>query len=404
MLVQREMIISNLKHKLKTISPIYAFYTMVRAKSFEIKAALEKNRYALATRKKGVNYSQDAAVHFLKQRLANRGISPKLKNGLHIFTAFRHFNWERHNLIPALEKLGRVAHFDWYKEGYDEFSPTWNKERRKEMNNVLIEVIKHAHKDQPIDIFFAYTMNCHITYETVIAINKMGIITINMTLNDHHAFWGKKINDLQWGVAPNVSAFDLNCTCNTDSFIKYLIEGGIPYFFPEAANPDFYRDYQISKDIDLSFVGKCYGHRPLLINYLRKHGIKVETFGAGWPNGEISTSKQVEIFNRSRINLGIGGVGYSKKIVDIKGRDFEIPMCRGFYLTQHNPELALCYMIDKEIVCYHNYNDLVKKIRFYLNNSDRAEAIRMAGHKRALCDHTWNHRFEKLFNFIGLKS
>lgn len=392
----------NLKHKLKNIFPIYTFYVMMRAKSFEVKAALEERRYAIAAKKRSLKYSKDLAKHLLQQRLASKGIFPKPKDKLHIFAAIRHFNWEKYNLIPALEKFGRVFHFDWQEKGYNEFSPTWSKQSRAEMNRVLLDTIQRIHIKQPIDIFFAYTMECHIECETLISLNRMGIITINMTLNDHHAFWGKRVNGLWWGVAPLVSYFDLNCTCNTNSFKKYLVEGGIPYFFPEGANPHFYRPLPVSKDITISFVGKCYGHRPLLIRYLQKHGIKVETFGEGWPNGEISASKMVEIFNRSRINLGIGGVGYSKKIVDIKGRDFEIPMSGGFYLTQYNPELNLCYRIGEEIVCYNNKKDLIKKIRFFLDNPALAESIAMKGYKRALKDHTWERRFEELFKFIGL--
>jgi spore maturation protein CgeB len=51
---------------------------------------------------------------------------------------------------------------------------------------------------------------------------------------------------------------------------------------------------------------------------------------------------------------------------------------------------------------YTNPTDCANKIRWLLANPLEAEKIRAAGRARAIRDHTWQKRFEELFNFIGL--
>ncbi|MEI7639789.1 MAG: glycosyltransferase, partial [Syntrophus sp. (in: bacteria)] len=106
--------------------------------------------------------------------------------------------------------------------------------------------------------------------------------------------------------------------------------------------------------------------------------------------------------SRSLINLGFGGViGFSDAYC-LKGRDFEIPMSGGLYLTEHHPELERVYEIGEEIVTYRGFEDLLEKIRDLLANPSGAEAIRQRGHERARRDHSWEMLFEKVFDIFGL--
>ena len=110
----------------------------------------------------------------------------------------------------------------------------------------------------------------------------------------------------------------------------------------------------------------------------------------------------VKMYSRSRINLGFGGIAGHKDTYHLKGRDFEIPMSGGLYLTEHHEELKLVYDVGNEIVTYADMDDLVAKIRWLLSNPSVAERIRAAGHSKALGEHTWEMRFEKVFRLIGL--
>ncbi|MFQ6118803.1 MAG: glycosyltransferase [Methanosarcinales archaeon] len=46
--------------------------------------------------------------------------------------------------------------------------------------------------------------------------------------------------------------------------------------------------------------------------------------------------------------------------------------------------------------------ELVEKIHYFLAHSEQRESIAQMGWKRAISDHTWERRFEKIFRLAGL--
>ena len=72
-------------------------------------------------------------------------------------------------------------------------------------------------------------------------------------------------------------------------------------------------------------------------------------------------------------------------------------MCGVLYLTSDNPELRLVYKVGREIVTYHNKQDCLAKVRYLLAHPEECAQIRQAGHARCLHDHTWEVRFQRVF-------
>jgi len=112
-----------------------------------------------------------------------------------------------------------------------------------------------------------------------------------------------------------------------------------------------------------------------------------------------------EIFRSSQINLGFSDIGWDQgnppltsKIRQCRLRDFEVPMSGGFYLVQQAPDHEVHYEIGKEIETWSEPDELADKVVYYSKNKQAAERIREAGLKRALVSHTWQHRFNQLFN------
>ncbi|MDN5940311.1 MAG: glycosyltransferase [Nitrospira sp.] len=111
-----------------------------------------------------------------------------------------------------------------------------------------------------------------------------------------------------------------------------------------------------------------------------------------------------DIFNKSQVNLGFSDTGWHSgtEIQDSKNlqcrlRDFEVPMAGGFYLVQEAPDHSQYYKIGEEIVTWSEPGDFVEKVLFYARNEPAAARIRQAGQRRVLNEHTWQHRFDKLF-------
>jgi spore maturation protein CgeB len=102
-------------------------------------------------------------------------------------------------------------------------------------------------------------------------------------------------------------------------------------------------------------------------------------------------------------NVWDDGQAGTRLIPHVRLRDFEGPMCRTCYITGHTEEIAEFYEIGREIETYASSEELVDKVRFYLNHSAAAEKLREAGYRRAVTDHTWQQRFQELFRRIGVQ-
>jgi hypothetical protein len=120
----------------------------------------------------------------------------------------------------------------------------------------------------------------------------------------------------------------------------------------------------------------------------------------------LSDEEMVEMYSRARISLGFSRVGHSvggtDRIVQVRLRDFEAPMSGAFYMVEQIPELADFFRIGEEVVCYDGPDDLVENCRYFLAHPDERERIRLAGHSRALRDHTWQRRLTDMFRQAGL--
>lgn len=384
----------NIKNFLKKFSLLYNLNVWLKGYSQEYKANKTLLHYKKEAICRNLNILEgNDLVAAFRERLASRGIypKPKSKDNLHIFCAFSLSNWE-YVLPIALKPFGKVISFEWNSLEFGSYSKN-SLEKRDNMNNKMLKKLKKEHSKQSIDVLIGYFSSRTISSKALKQISNMGIITFNFSWDDKLHFRN---------LANIVSLIDLNLTNAPDSCIKYIVEGGFSMFWPEAAHPEIHRPYEIPFEYDVSFVGKRYGWRPRFIDYLRKKGVKIATFGDGWENGTLSNEDAIKLYSKSRINLGFAGVGHSKKLMCLKARDFEIPMSGGLYLTQDNPELSLVYDVGKEIWTYKDKRDCLNKIRWILSHQKEAIQIRNAARKRALQEHTWERRFEEIFRVAGI--
>ena len=337
-----------------------------------------------------------------RKHLSLRKIQPKLKSkgDLHIFLAFALNNWE--SVLPvALKAFGQVTVFEWRSLGFDDRSSQWLK-YRDSMNAQMLQAFKKAHSEQPIDAVVGYLAGYYIDPTILCAMAEMGAVIFNFCWDDKLNFPGKIIGGRYSSTAAIASAVDLNLTNSPESVIRYFVHGGLAMFWPEAAHPHIHKPYDLPFEYDVTFVGGKYGWRPKFIAKLQRMGIKVSCFGNGWGNGSLSDEELIKLYSRSRINLGFAGVGYSKNLMCLKGRDFEVPMSGGLYLTQNNPELHFVYEVGKEILTYEDEFDCAKKIKWLLEHPEKGEQIRQMGRMRALRDHTWARRFHEIFRMSNL--
>lgn len=365
--------------------------------------------------------------------------------------AFQSNLW-RDNLYRPLVDLGHeVIEFDYDLRETFQYLDTRHAPHQKFIRNNRPKVtagllcqIKTAHAIKPIDVFFSYFYDACVLPEALDEIRAMGIATVNWFCNgSYQLYLVQEISrHYDWCLVPE--KFRLP---------DYVAMGARPLYCQEAANPNIYKPYDLPQEFDVSFVGQAYGERPAYIKYLRDQDINVRAWGQGWP-GQSETARRggkmrsllgaagarafaqrllgrrpipqetpvtlpseavgpslsdldmIQMYSRSKINLGFSTCGSThlgpERIVQVRLRDFEVPMSGGFYMVEYMQELEEFFKVGKEVVCYQGPQDLADKIHYYLTHNDEREQIRWAGHARCLRDHSWHQRFKTAFAQMGL--
>jgi hypothetical protein len=242
---------------------------------------------------------EESITREMKKRFPH--ICPKAKGALSILAIYHHYNWENESLKPSLEKFGKVRHYDWCEQ-FNHQTKDWQSSVKPKMNAALIEKVAQWTKQDATDVIFTYLSGELVSPETVHALSSLGIPMVNLSLNDKEHFVGKIRNGQAMGSRDICRFFDICWTSTEDALIKYCVEGAIPAYLPEGANPEIHRPHDTEKTVDVSFVGQCYGNRPEIIGRLESHGIHVEAHGFGWPNGPLAAEDMVRIYSKSRIN------------------------------------------------------------------------------------------------------
>ena len=361
----------------------------------------EETHYRKDFRESGLSIPSESEI---RMRVGSHfpGKTAKSKGDLRILAIYHNYNWEGPSLNPSLAAFGEVHHLDWRDPvlagGKQPGEAGW----MEAMNEGLLRTVQDSAAQRPFDVVFTYLSGEQVSSDTLETLRGLGAPIVNLALNDKETFVGKIRNGHATGARDICRHFDLCWTSTMDALEKYVVEGATPLYLPEGANPDIHRPYDEEKIYDVSFVGQCYGDRPEIIGKLRESGVRVETFGPSWPSGPLTMEEMVRTWSRSKINLGFGGVLGHKETYCLKGRDFEVPMSGGLYLTEHHAELVPFYDVGCEIVTYNGFDDLREKIRWLLANPDNADAIRQAGRARALREHTWEMRFDRVFRILGV--
>jgi len=314
--------------------------------------------------------------------------------------AFGAHHWERYGYWQSLGRLSRLETYDYSVKAAKLAGRYTSSAIRRELARDFLDFIEQQERASAVQVAFFYADSQFIAPELVSALTAKGIWTVLMGVDDKHRFQEQQVGDLSTGqctVAPHFDLYWTSWKVGVDLFLKI---GANPWYAPLAADPVFHHPVRGSRSTDVVFVGQRYGRRETLIDYLRGLGFSVKVFGRGWPEGVISHERTVELFSTSMAVLGLGDVGALAEVKHVKGRDFEVPMCGGLYITTFNPELTDLFEIGKEILCYNSFEECAELLHWVRRHPQEADDIRQAGLYRSLRDHTWEARFAKILSIL----
>jgi spore maturation protein CgeB len=364
------------------------------------------------------------------------------------------------NLRDPLVRMGHsviVSNHDWDGAMAHLDDPQWVAAHRPFASERLLVEVQAAHRDKPLDLFVSYFYGAHVDPSAIQAIGGLGIPTVNFYCNAVHQFHL---------VADIAAAYTLCWVPELDALEKYSQVGAQFIHLPMAAETGAYRPITgVQRDIPLLFVGSVYADRARWLADLRRRHVPLHVHarleptapsrvGPGDGNqvkrsyvreiaadlsrhGPVFVARRLArkvatdrcmrllrsavlpppvehddmlmLFARSQAILNLshvydGGLPGGRIKSHVRLRDFEVPMARGLLFAQHSNELAHYFVPDREVVMWSSAGECAEKLRFYLTHAASADRIRQAGHDRAVADHTWDRRYERLFAELGIQA
>lgn len=321
----------------------------------------------------------------------------------------------------------------------------YNKSKEFWTNDIKKKFFDNNNK-RHIDLFFSFIDSTVVEIELIKEISK-STYTINYTTNFHQFYLIEEISKY----------FHLTTYISLDAKKTFDQNEIKSYWMPMAANPSIYLPSKVKNSI-VSFVGTSYGNRPYYLWRALQMGIEIDIYGPFWKqkskfdrllrnfvepilysfgdnkqklnflsrntrriiietlnnefkdkiHNELSDDEMVKVLAESEIIINFPESRYNhdylnpNMLLGCNLRDFEVPMAGSLLFTQNNKELSYFYEVGTEVVAFENEYDLIDKIKYYTTNLNESREIARKGHLRAIKEHTWEKRFEKLFREIDI--
>ena len=260
----------------------------------------------------------------------------------------------------------------------------------KKFNNTIIKKINECDYDliwfeKPIFIF----------EETLQVIHQMGIKTVSY--NPDNPFGTR--HDGCWGLyLKNIKYFSHHIISRRSNYkdLKGLNAKDIIYIPLCSEKRIHFKDENIKKELEVTFIGTPYDSRLEFIDLLSRHvKTSIHVFSAEWKkfnkkigsrsnviiNDAVYKSKYRSIINKSKIMLGF--ITRSNKD-DLSFRNFEITACGSFLLSQRSSMQERIFRENTEAIYFNDVEDCASKIHHFLIHSDERETIANQGYKRSL--------------------
>lgn len=170
-------------------------------------------------------------------------------------------------------------------------------------------------------------------------------------------------------------------------------------FVDNAYEPEFHRPMRLDREDTLrygarvGFVGTYEEDRAQTMLALARDDVSIRIWGYGWnrlreshPNLEIRPEQvggleYAKAINATEINLGFLRKAYR----DLQTtRSIEIPACGAFMLAERTEEHRRLFVEGEEAEFFATYDELLEKIRFYLEHPKERALVAAAGRQRCL--------------------
>lgn len=286
---------------------------------------------------------------------------------------------------------------------------TINSPYRRIVKDLLSKALKRTTTEQEVWLLktiegykpqVVLTLTQSLSAETLALLKKKSITTVS--------WWGDTPANMK-GNGLLVEGWDLLYV--KDKFAVQKMKGlGLNAFHLfEAMNPDWHKPLSKQHNNHVIIAGSFYDYRHFLTNKLLSDGIELELYGGRlpyWANPIIKkahSNRFVVKEEKSKVfgaGLAVLNSTAMSEFDSVNCRAFEIAGTGGLQIMEYRPAIEACFEIGKEILVYHQYEELIALIDRAKRYPQEMEKIRQNGLKRALSEHTYEHRLQRILNDI----
>ncbi|HBQ61626.1 MAG TPA: hypothetical protein DD671_18965 [Balneolaceae bacterium] len=158
-------------------------------------------------------------------------------------------------------------------------------------------------------------------------------------------------------------------------------------WWPTAVDPRWFKPMDLSKDIEIGFVGSMIADRPQITKLLHQC-VGLQSFT------NVLGQEMVDLTNRFKI-------GFNKTISnDINMRTVETTACNVPLITNVTPGLEKMYNFDSDIMIYRSLKEMIGVCQWLTSDHAARQQIAQNGYKRTLRDHTYKNRCQQVYEHI----
>ncbi len=368
-------------------------------------------------------------------------------------------SWAETHLAGSLRALGHGVTVFRYGPAVGEFYGRARAPERAAKNRALLAQAEALRSGAGLDLVFCYVYDDFLDVDTARALAGLRVPLVNYNV-DMLTQWYR-----QTRTAPYFSLMLCAQRANMDRLARYnprVLHFPMAGIAPPAPAP---AEAAFEPAAPVTFVGTPMPYRTRVLQRLHRAGIPLAVYGKYWQEqrqasapatrekvlhdvrhylapkwraegaagllaaagrrvarsgdraadplpaalckGFVPDAALASLFARSAVNLGFtrmtGDDPDRPGATQVKLRDFEVPLAGGFYLVERVAEYEAFFRPGVEVETWASVDELVAKIRHYLDHDEERRRIAEAGRRRATADHTWARRFALLFRTLGLE-
>lgn len=187
---------------------------------------------------------------------------------------------------------------------------------------------------------------------------------------------------------------------------------GLPaVYMPEACNPQWHRPVgQSGREPFIVVVGNLYPTRARLLRRLQDAGIPLKLYGANFPRwydagslAKLFTYRFVTGEDKSRVFREARGVLnnlHPAEMNSVNCRLFEATGAGAAVLCEHRPILQDLFQVNKEVLSFSTFDELVDHCRALLDGGGLTQKIGDAATRRAHAEHTYEIRLTAMLEHL----